>query len=112
LSRDTTHLDRLDRFGDLAVQVTDFFVDVRGCEELADLSFRVVIFTVLADTFERAAMMMTTWSRRQGEHVHFEYLDTTDHFRRYGKPVRPGRARAIVPGCDDGETAKSNAELL
>jgi hypothetical protein len=85
---------------------------MRGCEELAYLSFRLVIFTFLVETFERAAMMMTTCSRRQEEHARFEYLDTTDHFRRYGKPVCPGRARAIVAGCEAGEMAESNAELL
>jgi hypothetical protein len=59
-TRAETHLNKLDRFGDLAVQVADLFVDVLGCEELAYLSFRVVIFTVLADTFERAATITTT----------------------------------------------------
>jgi hypothetical protein len=85
---------------------------VLGCEELAYLSFGVVIFTVLADTFQSTAMMMTTYSKRQKEHALLERLDATEHFRRNGKIVRPGRARAIVSGCDAGEMAESNAELL
>jgi hypothetical protein len=110
--RDTTHLDKLDCFGDLAVQVANLFVNMLGCEELAYLSFCAVIFTVLADTFERAAMMMTTYSRRQEEHALFQRLDATEHFRRDGQPVRPERARAVVSGCYAGEMAESSAQLL
>jgi hypothetical protein len=106
------YLSKLDCFGDLAVQVADLFIDVLGREKLAYLSFLVLIFTIFANTFESSATMMTTWSRGQEENALFERLDPIYHFRRYGQPVRPGRARAIVSGCDEGEMAKSIAELL
>jgi hypothetical protein len=115
--RDATHLDKLDRFGDLAVQVADLFVDVRGCEVLAYLSFRVVTITLLADTFECAAttmmmmMMMMTCSRRQKGDALFERFDATEHFRRNGKPVLLQRARAVFE-CDADETAESSTQLL
>jgi hypothetical protein len=113
-TREEAHLNKLDRFVDLAVQVADLCVNMLGGEELAYLSFRVVIFTILADTFERATMMMTTCSRsrRQEEHALFECLDATEHFERDGQPIGPGRARAIVLGSDAGEMAESDAEIL
>jgi hypothetical protein len=81
-----------DRVGDLAVEVLDFLIDMFRCEELPDMSFGVVIYPLLANSVESAAMTMRTRPEIREGYALFESLNACETLSRNARPARPRRA--------------------